>query len=164
VRQVVEASDGARSVQETIEHPGAVVILPILRQLSADRALTSIICISQYRHSIQRDIIELPAGTIEAGEAPLECANREIQEEIGYAARGMMPLGYIYPAPGFCNEVQHLFVATELYPQRLACDADEEIKVVELTAVEFEKRVASGEIIDGKSLATFFKARILGLI
>lgn len=167
VRQVVESASGAKTIQETIEHPGAVVILPILRRnadLNEPRDATTIVCISQYRHAIKREIIELPAGTIEAGELPLECARREIQEEIGYAAREMTPLGCIYPAPGFCDEVQHLFIASELYPQRLGCDEDEEITVVILTALEFEDKVASGEIVDAKSLAVFFKARLMGLI
>jgi ADP-ribose pyrophosphatase len=167
VRQVVESGSGAKTVQETIEHPGAVVVLPILQDNSGSddpRAATTIICISQYRHAIKREIIELPAGTIEAGEVPLECAKREIQEEIGYAAREMKPLGCIYPAPGFCDEVQHLFIASDLYPQRLGCDEDEEITVVRLTTFEFEKKVASGEIVDAKSLAIFFKARSMGFI
>lgn len=76
----------------------------------------------------------------------------------------MIPLGTLLPAPGFCNEVQHLFVARELYPQSAEKDEDEDISVVTLSVSGFEERVISGEINDAKTIALFFKARLAGLI
>ncbi|MFN4894221.1 MAG: NUDIX hydrolase [Pseudomonadota bacterium] len=157
IRELVENDSGVQYLHETIEHPGAVVVLPLTEQ-------GNIVCVSQYRRSIRSVVLELPAGTLEKNEAPLDCAKREIQEEIGFAARTMIPLGTLLPAPGFCNEVQHLFVARELYPQSAEKDEDEDISVVTLSVSGFEERVISGEINDAKTIALFFKARLAGLI
>jgi ADP-ribose pyrophosphatase len=157
IRELVENDRGVQYFHETIEHPGAVVVLPI-------NAQGEIVCVSQYRRSIDALVLELPAGTLEKDEPPLECARREIQEEIGFAARRMVALGTLLPAPGFCNEVQHLFIAQDLYPQSAEQDEDEEISVVTLTAPQFEERVISGEINDAKTIALFFKARLVGYL
>ncbi len=157
VRELVENDRGERYFHETIVHPGAVVVLPI----TANR---EIVCVSQYRCSVSATVLELPAGTLEKDEQPLECAQREIQEEIAYAARTMVSLGTLFPAPGFCSEVQHLFVAQDLYPQSAEQDEDEEIAVVTLSVAEFERGVTSGAISDAKTIALFFRARLAGLV
>jgi ADP-ribose pyrophosphatase len=157
IRELVENKRGVRYTHETIEHPGAVVVLPLAAQ-------GEVVMVSQYRRSIDSVVLELPAGTLEEGEPPLECAQREIQEEIGFAARHVVSLGTIFPAPGFCNELQHLFVARDLYPQSAQPDEDEEISVVTLSVAQFEQRVASGEINDAKTIALFFKARLAGYL
>jgi ADP-ribose pyrophosphatase len=157
VRQHVETSDGKRYTHETIEHPGAVVILPVLSD-------GRIVCVSQYRHSLTQTILELPAGTLEAHEAPLDCARREIREEIGMAAREIKSLGILYPAPGFCNEVQHLFVAKDLYSDAATPDEDEEISLVSMTQREFEEAIVTGTLNDAKSIALFTRARLMGVL
>jgi len=157
IRELVENDRGVRYFHETIEHPGAVVVLPLT-------ASGEIVCVSQYRRSIGALVLELPAGTLEKDEPPLECAKREIQEEIGFAAREMIELGTLIPAPGFCNEVQHLFVARDLFPQSAEQDEDEEINVVTMTSAIFEASVASGAINDAKTIALFFRARLAGLV
>lgn len=157
IRELVENKRGVRYTHETIEHPGAVVVLPLAAQ-------GEVVMVSQYRRSIDSVVLELPAGTLEEGEPPLECAQREIQEEIGFAAREVVSLGTIFPAPGFCNELQHLFVARDLFPQSAQPDEDEEISVVTLSVAQFEQRVASGEINDAKTIALFFKARLAGYV
>ncbi len=153
----MENSAGKRYFHESIEHPGAVVILPIL-------ADGRIVCVSQYRQSLLSSIIELPAGTLEVNEPPLECAHREIMEEIGMAARDMLPAGILYPAPGFCTEVQHLFVARDLYEKSATPDEDEEISLVTMTPTEFEQATVSGRLNDAKSIALFMRARLMGLV
>ena len=157
VRDYLERDDGARYIHETIEHPGAVVILPI-------RADGAILCISQYRHSIRTELLELPAGTLEPGESPLECAKREIMEEIGMAARDVKPAGTLYPAPGFCSEVQFLFVARDLYAQAAQPDEDEQISLVPLSRAGFEQAILSGKLSDSKSIALFLRAQLMGLL
>jgi ADP-ribose pyrophosphatase len=157
VRDYLENQDGKRYTHETIVTPGAVVILP----LQADG---TVVCISQYRHSVGMTILELPAGTLEANESPIGCAHREIIEEIGMAARQMIPMGTLYPAPGFCSEVQHLFVAKELYPRQAPHDEDEDISISPMTVSEFENSVVSGAMSDAKSIALFMKARLMGLL
>ncbi len=157
IRELIENDKGVQYLHETIEHPGAVVVLPIT-------ASGEIVCVSQYRRSMRGVVLELPAGTLEKDEPPIECAKREIQEEIGFAARDVTPLGILLPAPGFCNEVQHLFVARDLYPQTAEQDEDEEITVVEMTVSEFESAIISGGINDAKTIALFYRARLAGII
>lgn len=157
VRHVLENEDGKRFRHETIEHPGAVVILPILPD-------GQIVCVSQYRHSVRSRILELPAGTLEAGEAPIICAGREIMEEIGMAARELLSLGTLFPAPGFCNEVQYLFVARDLYESALEPDEDEQIVTVPMSVRDMERAIVDGRLDDAKSIALFARARFSGLV
>lgn len=157
IRDYLENDEGKRYTHETIVHPGAVVILPV-------RADGSIVCVSQYRHSVGIEMVELPAGTLEENEPPQECAHREIMEEIGMAAREMISVGTLYPAPGFCSELQHLFVARDLYPQSATPDEDENISLVPMTVAQFEQAVVSGAVCDAKSIALFARARLMGLV
>jgi len=157
VRDTVEADDGRRFRHETIEHPGAVVILPLLPD-------GRIGFIEQYRHSVRASILELPAGTLEVGEDPAACAQRELMEEIGMASRDLVALGTLYPAPGFCSEIQHVFVARGLYPSKATPDDDEAITLVPLSVAEADEAARTGRLADAKSLALMLRARLSGLI
>lgn len=157
VRDTVEYPNGRCHRHETIEHPGAVVILPIT-------ASGSVVFVDQYRHSIRRNILELPAGTLEKGEDPSVCAARELMEEIGKAPGELISLGTLFPAPGFCNEVQHLFCARDLRDQKATPDEDEFITTVELSRSEIEASIRSGKLNDAKSLALVFRAMIENLL
>lgn len=157
VRDVLEAEDGRRFRHETIEHPGAVVILPI-------RDDGAMLFIEQYRHSVRRTLLELPAGTLERGEAPQVCAQRELQEEIGMAARDLVPLGTLFSAPGFCDEEQHIFLAKGLFPSKATPDEDESITVVPLQRAEVDEAIRSGRLVDAKSLALLMRAQVGGLL
>jgi ADP-ribose pyrophosphatase len=157
VRDTLQNEEGKTFFHETIEHPGAVVILPVMDD-------GTIVCISQYRHSIRKDFLELPAGTLEKGEAPAVCAGREIQEEIGMAATEILPLGTLYPAPGFSNELQYLFVARGLYESPAQPDEDEDISPIFMSPTEIEAAIVSGSLSDAKSIALFMRARLQGLV
>jgi ADP-ribose pyrophosphatase len=157
VCEVLEAPNGKRFRHETIEHPGAVVILPV-------RDAGAIVFVEQYRHSVQRRVLELPAGTLEKGESPAVCAQRELQEEIGMAASDLRPLGTLLPAPGFCSEEQHVFFAKGLYASKATPDDDEFITVEALSRAEVESAIRSGRLVDGKSLALIFRAQVEGLL
>jgi len=157
VRDTVEYPDGRHHRYETIEHPGAVVILPIT-------ANGTVVFVEQYRHSIRRNFLELPAGTLEKGEDPATCAARELMEEIGQAPGELISLGTLYPAPGFCNEIQHLFCARNLREQKATPDEDECITIVELAWREVEESIRSGSLNDAKSLALILKARLVKLL
>lgn len=157
VREQIENDQGKRYSHETIEHPGAVVILPLMDD-------GQIVFVSQYRHSIRRAILELPAGTLESHEPPDLCAQREITEEIGMAAREMIPMGTLYPAPGFCTEIQYLFVARGLYPQVGTPDEDEDIELSLMTLEKAEQSVVTGALSDAKSIALLMRARLQGII
>lgn len=156
VERMELAYEGAQTTTfEVVRHPGAVVIVPLLP--SGELGV-----IRQYRHALGTSILEFPAGTLEPGEAPLACALREIVEEIGYAAATMVDLGILYPAPGFCDERQYLFLARDLTPAVAQGDADEIIDLVPLTAVAVRDAVAAGEFADAKSVAAFYRALARG--
>lgn len=138
-----------------IEHPGAAVILP-------QKSDGTLLLVSQYRAALQRVILEFPAGTLEPKEDPLECAKREIVEEVGFAASEWRSLGELFPAPGFCDEKQHLFFASALSPAEMKLDEDEMIEVVEMSAAEVETAIASNLIVDAKSVSLFFRAKLAG--
>jgi ADP-ribose pyrophosphatase len=157
VRDTLEYPDGRCHPHETIEHPGAVVILPLT-------ANGSVVFVEQYRHSIRQSILELPAGTLEKGEDPSVCAARELMEEIGKAPGELVSLGTLFPAPGFCNEIQYIFCARSLRDQKATPDEDEFITTVELSRREIEAAIRSGRLNDAKSLALIFRAMIDNLL
>lgn len=149
--------DGATRTTEVVRHPGAVVLLPVAED-------GSLILIEQYRYAIDRTILELPAGTLEKDEAPATCAAREIIEETGFSASAWVSLGELVPAPGFCDELQYLFLARGLTSAVADADEDEEIETVRLSVEQVEEAIRSGRLSDAKSIATFSRARLLGLI
>jgi ADP-ribose pyrophosphatase len=142
-----------------VRHPGAVVILPLL-------ASGEIVFVRQYRYAINEFILELPAGSLDKKdpESPIDCAQREISEEIGYRANKWSDLGTLYPTPGFCDELQYLFLAEDLSPYSLPGDQDEVIEVEQYSYSQVEKMIISGELRDAKSIATLFRAKLMGLI
>lgn len=157
VSEEIEYPNGLIATRDVVRHPGAVVIIPI-------RDPQTILFVRQYRHPIGRTILELPAGTLEPGEEPLNCAQREIAEEVGYSARTWTSLGGVFPAPGFCDEYQHLFLATDLYEHQLPGDEDEIIEIQEVPCSAITAMVQDHVIQDGKTLAALFRARLAGLL
>lgn len=141
----------------TLEHPGAVLILPIAND-------GKIVMIRQYRPSIRRWIYEFPAGTLESSESPKVCAQRELAEEAQLQADEWHAIGESLPAPGFCNETQYLFVAKQLSPCAAEMDDDEVIEVVHFTVDEVKRLIAENEIQDSKTIVAFCRAQLLGLI
>lgn len=145
-RIIVRKDSQNSNVWDIVMHPGAVVIIPI----TADG---KILLIKQWRHAVDQILIELPAGTLEMNEEPITCAEREIQEEIGYRAQKMTPLARFYSAPGYSTELLYLFVAEKLEPSFLPADEDEGIDVFPVTLAEAKKLIKTGEICDAKTIA-----------
>ena len=135
---------------EIVRHPGSVVLLPL-------PAPGSIILIRQYRYAIDRWIWELPAGTLKPGEDPAAAAARECEEEIGLVPGRVTLLGGYFPTPGFCDEEMVYCRCEELRPPAMDStvrkDEDEEIEPRTFTLAEARALVASGEIVDLKTLA-----------
>jgi ADP-ribose pyrophosphatase len=142
----IQFPDGRRANLDVIVHPGAVAILPI----DADG---NVWFIRQYRHAAGQILLELPAGTLEAGEDLMDCAQRELREEIGMGGAVMTRMGGFFLAPGYTTEFLHAYLATELFEDSLEPDVDEDIEVVKLPFSEVERLLSSGELYDGKTLA-----------
>lgn len=137
---------GQTTTREVIEHNGGVVIAGVTKE-------EKVILIKQYRYSLDKELIELPAGRIEAGEDPFPAAKRELTEETGYRAENWQELARMYTAPGFCNELLYVYQATNLTFVGKNLDFDEETEVIELSLAEAWKLVAKGAIEDAKTIA-----------
>lgn len=135
---------------EIVRHPGSVVILPV-------PAPGSVILIRQYRYTIDRWIWELPAGTLKPGEDPVAAAARECEEEIGLVPGRVTRLQGYFPTPGFCDEEMIYCRCDDLRPpapdSTVRKDEDEEIEPRTFTVAEARAMVASGEIVDLKTMA-----------
>jgi ADP-ribose pyrophosphatase len=140
------APDGKTFQRDTIIHPGAVAILPVT-------AKGTYLFIRQFRAAARGWLLEIPAGTLEAGESPLACAKRELIEEVGFAARKWRKLGAIFVAPGYTTELIHIFEARDLVPAHAEQDEDEHIETAELTKKQVLEAVKRGRVRDGKSVA-----------
>jgi ADP-ribose pyrophosphatase len=144
----IEYPSGNRAIREIASHPGGGVVVPLLDN-------GSVILVKQFRYPIQRFIYELPAGKLNPGEDPAVCAMRELEEETGYVAGSLRKLTAIYSTPGFCNEVLHLYLATDLkkseHGQRLE---EGEMSLTDETVMlsRAVEMIEAGEIIDGKTI------------
>lgn len=143
-------SDGTSRNIEIVEHPGAVLIIPVTSN-------GKIVFVKQYRTAVDRILTELPAGTLEKGEDPLNCAKRELEEETGFQAKKIISLSGFYPAPGFCTEYIHIFVASELIGGKLKPDEDEGIDPIELSLDQACDMIDKNLIVDAKTIVSIFK-------
>jgi ADP-ribose pyrophosphatase len=135
----VELADGTRTTREVVSHPGAVAVVPMFED-------GRVVMIRQYRHAAGRVLWELPAGTLGEGEAPEECARRELAEEVGYEAGRLRPLFSTYLSPGYSKELIHVFVARELRETSARREADERIEAVQLSLEEAIAMIGRGEV------------------
>lgn len=142
---------------DVVEHPGAVVIVPCLPD-------GRIVMIRQYRHALGRSIIEFPAGTLEPEESPEVCADRELMEEAGYKAGELIALGTLVPAPGFCDEVLHVFFANKIFPHQVSGDEDEIIEVLLYRPEDLWSEISDGSILDAKTIAALSRAVLRGYL
>lgn len=144
-RDRVLLSGGRESWREVVEHAGAVAVLPVTRE-------GKIVLVRQYRYAVGRELLEIPAGLLEPGESPQAAARRELREETGYRKGDWRFLTRFYPAPGFTDEIIHMFLALGVEPGRPAPDADEAIATETLVVAEARNAVETGRVADGKTL------------
>ena len=148
----IRVTENRVSNLDVVEHRNSVTIVP----LDSDGNLW-FVC--QYRHPVEGNLLELPAGVIEPEESPEKCAYREIREETGMAAGNLREIGSFFLAPGYSTEYMYVFLATELDPDPLDADEDEFI-IIEKIPVEKALRMAKcGQIQDVKSIASIFLAQ-----
>ena len=141
----VEREDGHRTRREIVEHPGAVGIL------AWDGARLAMV--RQWRHATGRTLLEIPAGTLEPGEPPAETARRELAEEAGLAAASWVEGPRFYTAPGFCDELMHLYLATDLRETAAGGDPDEQLEPSWMTLADALAAIDDGRIADAKTIA-----------
>lgn len=141
----ISLPNGVTTELDVIRHPGAAAIIPM-----ADTE--TVVLIRQYRHAVGGHIWEIPAGTLEQGEAPLDCARRELTEETGFSADTFEKIGEIVPVPGYSDERIHLYVASGLVPGAQQLDEGEWLEVHRFPISEAMEMIRSGEIQDGKTI------------
>lgn len=137
--------DGGESTREVVEHAGAVAVVAVDND-------NNIIMVRQYRKPVERVMLEIPAGTMEKGEDPLECAKRELKEETGFTALHWKKILSYYSAPGFTDEHLHLYLASGLAGGEIELDEDEFVETMRLPLPEAYRMIFEGEIADGKSI------------
>ena len=142
----VELPNGKTSKRELIKHPGAVAIIALTPE-------NKLVLVEQYRKALEKSIVEVPAGKLEKGEEPLTSAERELEEETGYECEKMEHLISFYTAPGFCDELVHVFLAHNISKKENAAglDEDEFVELLELTLEEAEQLIDEGKICDAKT-------------
>lgn len=148
----VEEPSGNRGVREVAEHPGGAVVVPLLDD-------GSVLLVNQFRYPVKKNLFELPAGKLGAGEDPKVCAARELEEETGYTAGTLTKLTAIYTTPGFCSEQLHLYVGTNLKKlpagQRLE-EGEMDLTVKAFPIDEVIQMIENLVIVDGKTICGIF--------
>ena len=143
----LEAENGRIAVREVGVHPGAVVVLAFLDD-------GRVVLIRNRRYAVGQTLIELPAGTLEKGEDPMNCAGRELLEETGYLAGRLSRLGSFFSSPGVLSEKLHAFAAYDLQKRHTALEEGEEIELLPATFDQALDMIRTGEICDAKTIAT----------
>jgi ADP-ribose pyrophosphatase len=147
----VRLPDGREREYDLVDHKDSVTLLP----LDGDGQVWFV---SQFRMGCERQMLELPAGVMDAGETPEVCAARELREETGMAAATLRKLGSVYLAAGYSKEINHIFLATGLSAAPLAMDEDEFLQVLRIPLAEVRRMAAAGELDDSKTLAALLLA------
>jgi 8-oxo-dGTP pyrophosphatase MutT (NUDIX family) len=155
VKATFEAPDGTEFTRDVVRHPGAVAVVPVTDD-------GRVLLVRQYRGPVDRELLEIPAGTRDVdGEPPEQTARRELTEEVGVRADELRLLATVLNSPGFCDEETLIFLATGLEPGELARHGEEErfMKVVEVSLGEVDGLISSGRLIDAQSVLGLVLAR-----
>lgn len=150
----VALCDGTQAKREVVDHPGGVAVVGLTEN-------AEILLVRQFRYPYRETIYEIPAGKLEKGEDPLEAAKREFCEECGAYAREFTSLGELYPTPGYCGEIIHIYFAGGLTYGSQMLDDDEYLDVIRMPLDECVEKIISGEIKDAKTIAGILKLKIM---
>ena len=144
---------GNKGIREIAIHVGGAVVLP----LKEDR---KIVMVKQFRYPFNEFLLELPAGKLDEGESPFNCAYRELEEETGYKSENIIELGAIRTTPGFCSEILHLYLARDLVAGKHNREEGEAgMEVFEFSIKDVEMKIKNGEISDAKTICAFHMAK-----
>jgi ADP-ribose pyrophosphatase len=155
-RDTVRFPDGSTGELDIIRHPGASAIIPFLSDPRGDDP--QVLLIKQYRYAADGFIYEVPAGLINEGEGPKDCAIRELKEETGCTAEHVEHLTTVFTTPGFTDEQIHLFMATGLARGETAHESDEFMSLETVSLTKALEMVRAGEIRDGKTIVAILFA------
>jgi ADP-ribose pyrophosphatase len=147
----VRLPNGSTCELEIVHHQGAAAVVPV-----DDRG--NVLLVRQYRHATGGWLLEVPAGKLDAGEAPETCAVREVEEETGFKPGRLVPLGWIWTTPGFTDERIWLFLALDLASGRQRLEEDEALTVERIPLEDAVAMAAKGEIQDAKSVCALLRA------
>ena len=150
----VTLPNGKEATRELISHPGGVGVIAVDDN-------KNVFLVTQFRKPFDKNVTEIPAGKLEYGEDPLEAAKRELEEEIGYRPGKIKSIGAYYSSPGFCNEIIHLYLATELANVGQHPDEDEFLSISTKPLDELYDEVISGQVMDGKTATAILIAKQL---
>ena len=147
----VQLPSGRTTTREIVEHEDAVCVVPIDEN-------NNVLMVRQYRKAAQLNLLEVPAGGVEAGETPDETVLRELQEEVSVTSGSLRRLSGFWVSPGWATEFMHAYLATDLTPASLPADDDEYISVERVPLDSIPGLIESGEIQDSKSIAALLLA------
>ncbi len=142
----VEKASGKKTTRDVVEHSDCVAVVALDER-------DNVLLVRQFRHAVDKFLLEIPAGGIDPGEEPIDSVRRELQEEIGYFPQKIDKLGGFYSIPGYGTEYLHCFLATALVPSRLIAEDTDDIELVRISPDQIPRFIASGEICDAKSIA-----------
>ncbi len=153
-RDTIKIRDGKVAIREIVEHDGAVGIVPFTDE-------GKIILVKQFRKATNKELVEIPAGTLERGEDPIKCASRELEEETGYVASEIRHIISFYLAPGYSTEIMHIFHASGLRKTRQKLEEDEEVELINVELDDAISMVRRNEIEDAKTITALLSIKFL---
>ena len=147
--------NNATAIREVVEHNGGVCVAALTDD-------NEVLFVKQFRYPYMEEILEIPAGKRDSlNEDPLECGKRELKEETGAAAKRFIPLGELYPTPGYCGEIIWMFAATDLDFGDQDPDDDEFLEVKKIPLEKAVEMILNGEIKDAKTQTAILKLKLL---
>jgi len=150
VTEDITLPNGVRSEIAMVRHPGSTAIVPLLDD-------HTVVLTWQYRHPIRKYVIEIPAGTMEPGESPLNCAKRELEEETGFMANELVELSHIHMLPAYSDEKIYLYLAKNLTISQQNLDQDEIIHIVKYSLDETMRLINNGRITDALTIMAIYR-------
>ena len=149
-KDTVLLPNGKTSTREFVTHPGAACIVAVDEE-------DNILMVKQYRYPISKVMYEVPAGKLDSGEEPINCAKRELEEETGYKANNFDLIGSLYPAPAYSNEIIYIYLATKLSKTNMNLDEDEFLVCEKIKISKVLEMIMNGQITDAKTQIAVLK-------